>query len=175
MKKYLLLLTALLPLVVSAEKVEINGIWYNLVSKAKTAEVTFKGDYSDSYDEYSGSIIIPATVTYNGVAYRVTSIGENTFNNCTDLTAITLSEGVTSIGSGAFYWCGSLTSITIPTSVTSLGLKAFGGCSSLISLTLPEGVTSIGNDAFEECTTLTTINIPKSLTSIRWGTFFNCI
>ncbi len=63
MKKHLLLLfAALLPLVASAEKVEIDGIWYNLISKTKQAEVTFKGDsYNSYYDEYSGSITIPGT------------------------------------------------------------------------------------------------------------------
>ena len=59
MKKHLLLLfAALLPLVASAQTtVEIDGIWYNLVSKAKQAEVTFKGDYYYTYwGEYSNSL-----------------------------------------------------------------------------------------------------------------------
>ena len=45
MKKHLLLLfTALLPLVASAQtKVEIDGIWYNLNAETSEAEVTFKG------------------------------------------------------------------------------------------------------------------------------------
>ena len=113
MKKHLLLLfAALLPLVASAEKVEINGIWYNLVSKAKQAEVTYKGDSYDSYyDEYSGSINIPATVTYDGVAYSVTSIGESAFEDCSSLTAITLPASVTSIGGIAFNGCESLTDV----------------------------------------------------------------
>ncbi len=69
MKKHLLLLfAALLPLVASAQaKVEIDGIRYNLVSMAKVAEVTFKGDSFDSYNEYSGSITIPATPTKDGI------------------------------------------------------------------------------------------------------------
>ena len=113
-KKVLVALFAiLLPLVASAEKVEIDGIWYNLVSKAKQAEVTFKGDSYNSYKEYSGSITIPATVTYDGVAYSVTSIGEAAFYGCS-LTAITIPEGVTSIGDEAFCICESLTSITLP-------------------------------------------------------------
>ena len=113
MKKHLLILfAALLPLVASAEKVEIDGIWYNLITKGKVAEVTFKGDYYDSYlGEYSGSITLPATVTHNDVAYSVTSIGERAFHSCSGLTAITIPEGVTSIESGAFYNCSITHSI----------------------------------------------------------------
>ena len=64
MKKLALLFAAvLLPLLASAQtKVEIDGIWYNLIVKAKQAEVT-SGD-----TKYSGSITIPATVTHEGVS-----------------------------------------------------------------------------------------------------------
>ena len=112
-KALLVLFVLLLPLVASAAKVEIDGIWYNLVSKAKQAEVTYKGDSYDSYDDkYSGSITLPATVTHNGVAYSVTRIGEWAFYSCSSLTTITIPEGVTSIGNYAFYYCFSLTTIT---------------------------------------------------------------
>ena len=105
-KALLVLFVLLLPLVASAAKVEIDGIWYNLVSKAKQAEVTYKGDSYDSYDDkYSGSITLPATVTYDGVAYSVASIGNYAFYNCSSLTTITIPEGVTSIGPEAFAYC----------------------------------------------------------------------
>ena len=201
MKKHLLFLfAALLPLVASAEKVEIDGIWYNLVSKAKQAEVTYKGDSYNSYnDEYSGSFTIPATVTYDGVAYSVTSIGEYAFYKCsslksitlpegvtsigyaafgycTSLTAITLPEGVTSIGGGAFSHCSSLTAINIPenSQLTSIGYFAFYECTSLAAITLPEGVTSISHDAFGYCTSLTAITLPEGVTSIENHAFYGC-
>ena len=80
-KSILLLFAAFATLVANAQtKVEIDGIWYILVSKVKQAEVTSKGD-PYYYNEYSGSgsITIPATVTYNGVEYSVTSIGSHVF------------------------------------------------------------------------------------------------
>ena len=176
MKKHLLLLfAALLPLVASAQtKVETDGIWYNLNAETREAEVTFKGDRYNSYDEYSGAITIPAVVTNNGEAYSVTSIGYGAFYGCSSLTAITLPEGVTSIGAYAFFGCSSLTAITLPEGVTSIGEYAFSWCTSLTSITLPEGVTSIGDYAFYICSSLTSITIPEGVTSIGEYAFSWC-
>jgi hypothetical protein len=113
-----------------------------------TAEVTYQ--YRSNIN-YSGltEITIPASVTYNNTTYTVTSIGENAFENCSNLTSITIPNSVTNIGYCAFYGCSSLTSITIPNSVTSIGWSALYGCSSITSITIPESVTGIGNDAFK--------------------------
>ena len=176
MKKHLLFIfAALLPLLGSAQtKVEIDGIWYNLVSMAKVAEVTFKGDSFDSYNEYSGSITIPATVTYEGVTCSVKNIGDEAFRRCRSLTAITIPEGVKSIGERAFASCESLTAITIPEGVTSIETLSFSGCSSLTAITLPVGLTSIRYSAFYGCSRLTTIVLPKSVNSIGYKAFANC-
>ena len=176
MKKHLLLFfTALLPLVASAQTtVEIDGIWYNLVSMAKVAEVTFKGDSYDCYNEYSGSITIPATVTYEGVTCSVKNIGDEAFRRCRSLTAITIPEGVKSIGELAFASCESLTAITIPENVTSIEESTFYNCRSLTSITLPVGLTSIRWNAFRGCSSLTSITLPESLTSIGSGAFQGC-
>ena len=150
MKKFLqFLFTALLPLFASA-KVEINGIWYNLDEDTKQAEVTFKGDHVLDYEEYTGSVTIPATVTYNGVSYSVTSIGEDAFSECFSLTTVTIPEGVTSIAEYAFY-SSSLTGIIIPEGVTGIGSYAFEDCWNLTAITIPASVTSIGEGAFEDC------------------------
>ena len=112
----------LLPLVASADAVEINGIYYNLISKAKQAEVT------KNPNKYTGSVVIPEKVTYESVEYSVTSIGEGAFRNCYGLTSVTIGSGVTSIGESAFRNCSGLTSVTIPNSVTSIGERAFYNC-----------------------------------------------
>ena len=175
--KHILVTIAILlcSLVTSAQtKVEIDGIWYNLVSKAKQAEVTYKGSsYNEYSNEYSGSIAIPTTVIYEGVSYSVTSIGSSAFEGCSSLTSITIPESVTSIGNYAFQYC-SLTSITLPEGVTSIGYNAFWGCESLTSITIPEGVTSIRNNAFYECSSLTSITIPEGVTSIGEWAFSYC-
>ncbi len=170
MKKQLLLfISLLLPLVASAAAVEIDGIYYNLISKIKQAEVTKK---PSGY--YSGTITIPETVEYNDVTYSVTSIGDRAFYGCGSLTSIEIPNSVTNIGDYAFSGCSGLTSVTIPNSVTSIGNDAFRGCSGLTSVEIPNSVTSIGDYAFSGCSGLTSVTIPNSVTSIGVYAFWDC-
>ena len=115
----------------------IKGIKYRLNEETLTAEVIQKKGYE-------GDIIIPETVVFKEVAYRVTSIGEYAFYRCYSLTSIVIPDGVTRIGANAFLWCSSLTSIVIPDGVTSIGEMAFFECKSLTSIVIPDSVTSIG-------------------------------
>ena len=135
------LFTLLLALVASvgtmfASDTEVDGIWYDFDSSTQTASVTYRGPSATAYsNEYSGSVTIPASVTYNGTTYSVTSIEWGAFADCSGLTSITIPNSVTSIGSYAFCNCKGLTSITIPNSVTSIGGGAFFGCTGLTSVT----------------------------------------
>ena len=172
------LFTALLLLcttVASAHDFEVYGIYYNITDATnKTVSVTYKGNYYNSYNEYTGSVVIPKSVAYNGTTYSVTSIGDAAFCGCTGLTSIEIPNSVTSIGSSAFEDCAGLTSIEIPNSVTSIGWEAFSGCTGLTSIEIPNSVTSIVDYAFRGCTGLTSIEIPNSVTSIGSGAFSGC-
>lgn len=99
---------------------EANGIYYGITSTAdKTVEVVV-GDA-----KYSGDVTIPATVAYDGITYRVTSIGEHAFFNCSSLASIVIPDGITFIGKTAFCDCSSLASITLPESLTSIESETF--------------------------------------------------
>jgi|GEM_PF-1477192 len=174
-----ILLTAFLLLFgqsISAHDFEADGIYYKYLSQEdKTVSVSYQGSsYNEYSNEYSGDVVIPSSVTYNGTTYSVTSIGDYAFSNCSGLTSIEIPSSVTSIGRYAFRGCTGLTSIEIPSSLTSIGHWAFSGCSSLTSIEIPSSVTSIGDCAFNDCAKLTSIEIPSSVTSIGSSTFYGC-
>ena len=181
MKKLFTLFLALVASmgIIYASDTQVDGIWYDFDESNKTATVTFLGMRYDDFNEYSGSVVIPSSVTYNGVTYSVTSIGDYAFGGCSSLTSITIPNSVTSIGDGAFARCSSLASVTIPNSVTSIGNNAFYYCSSLTSVTIGESVTSIGNYAFCGCGNITSVtwnakncnsyNFGSQVTSFEFG------
>lgn len=118
----------------------------------------------------SGDIVIPSALG----GYPVTSLADNAFRSCANLTEITIPDSITSIGKRAFYYCSSLDKVTISVNVTSIGNDAFGYCTSLANVTIPDGVTSIGTNAFYGCTSLTSVTIPESVTSIGDDAFSYC-
>ncbi len=126
---------------------KVDGIYYDITPANRTASVTRVS--------YSGGVIIPETIAFDGTTYSVTSIGDGAFANHSGLTSVTIPNSVTSIGNYAFFNCSGLTSVTIPNSVTSIGDSAFNGCSGLSSVTIGNSVTSIGDSAFKDCSGLT--------------------
>ena len=146
----------------------IEGIKYLLEEETLTAEVI------KNPNGYRGNIIIPETIVFNEVTYRVTSVGKQAFGNCFSLTSVVIPNSVTSIGRDAFWGCDSLKSIVISNGVTSIGAAAFMGCDSLKSIVIPNSVISIEDNAFKACVSLKSIVIPESVTSIGEEVFWGC-
>ena len=128
-------------------------------------------------------VIIPNTVT---------KISSYAFENCINLTTVTIPDSVTEMDY-AFAGCEKISIATLPatlleyfpkqnlTTVVINGgtsIPAYDGgfynCKNLISVTIPDSVTSIGAGAFSECEKLTTIRLPNSITEIPAYAFRNC-
>lgn len=112
----------------------------------------------------------------------VTSIGDNTFRDCSRLTSITMGDGVTSIGNSVFWGCTGLSSLSIGNGVTSIGSYTFYSCTGLESVTIPESVTSIGSNAFQYCSGLTGVTFSgktkatvQGMTNYRWTIRSACV
>ena len=96
------------------------------------------------------------------------------FQERQDIRRVVIMAGVTTIGEDAFYTCANLTSIVISNSVTTIGSLAFWDCTNLTSIVIPNSVTTIEVCAFFECRSLTSVVIPNSVTRIEAGTFAGC-
>lgn len=155
----------------------------------------------------TGDLIIPETVD----GYPVCAIGDEAFYCYYYITSVTIPSGVTSVGEDAFFYCDDLTSVrvssleswlnidfesyysnplgyagalyvddslvtqvVIPQGTTVVGDYMFIGGVGLTSVEIPNSVTSIGKNAFAYCNKLTELTIPDSVTTIGSRAFYNC-
>ncbi|MBQ9576811.1 MAG: leucine-rich repeat domain-containing protein, partial [Muribaculaceae bacterium] len=178
-KTTILLLALLLPVLTYAHDFKVDGIYYNI--NGNEAEVTHG---KDIYSRYHGAVPIPASVTYNGTTYPVTSIGQQAFARCSALTSVEIPNSVTSIGRWAFTECTGLTGIVVESGNATFDsrdnsnaiIETFSntlivGCK---NTTIPNSVTAIGDEAFANNSGLTSIDIPNSVTSIGHQAFVYC-
>ena len=175
-KKVLILLFLLLPMMANAYSFSDGTFAYNINNDKQTVTVVA------NTNAYSGDLVIPATVTNEGQTYQVTEVGASAFKNCTRLYSIQFPEGLKIIGNNAFVGCTGLESVKLPNSLEQINYAAFKGCRLLERVDLGTGIKAIygnydgstGSGAFEDCTSLVTISIPASVTEINASVFRGC-
>ncbi len=113
-------------------------------------------------------------LTSVSIPNSVTTIGNFSFAFCSNLTSVDIPGSVSTIGEMAFMYCGRMTSVNIPNSVTVIGMMAFSDCTGLTSVSIPNSVTTIAESAFSGCTGLASVNIPESVTQICFSAFSYC-
>lgn len=155
-----------------AFKVEImsnNQIWYT----------SSDGNIIEPNDPSAFGTSIKSNVYKDGKGIitfdsDLTTIGDEAFYACWNLTSVIIPNSVETIGASAFAECLNLPTFEIPNSVTTISMGAFYSCFTLSNITFGNGVVSIGSSAFEACESLTNIDIPNSVKTIGMGAFYNC-
>ena len=181
----------------SSERIEVNGVYY--LFHGDSATVTYTGveklgPYTLAVSDYSGTVIVPDSVQYEGNWYHVTEVGDNAFQQ-SYVRSVTLPESVTKIGVYAFQSATNLQSINIPSGVTYIEDKTFAGCNSLpvingiryadtyllattdktqTNYTISERTKWIAEEAFKDCYAATSITLPSSILSIGTSAFRGC-
>ncbi len=170
---------------------EVDGIKY--YANAETGQASVWMNYDSSITSiYTGSIIIPETVEYDGITYTVTSIGPNAFSGST-ITDITIPQTVTTFASYAFDDCYNMIEFAIPDYVKtindyafasskikgvvldcgSIGTHAFDSCTNLSEVTFLDNVKDIGAYAFSGCTSLKELSL-NAVAGIGDNAFQSC-
>ena len=184
MKRITTFLLALMATITFANAAtKIGNFYYTLDASSLTAELV-----KSEGAEYSGAITIPATVTYGGKTYKVTSIGERAFYAHYSITSVKIGSNINTIKSYAFYYCYKTTSLEFSSSVTKIEGSAFGSWSALNKVVIPDiaswcNITFADADAnplksakhlYVGSSEITKLVIPDGVTSIKAHAFINC-
>ena len=160
------------------------------------------------YEGFDPDAVVPAVID----GYTVSMIGNLAFGNgMVSITSVTLPDTITTLEDNAFFYCRDLTSVTIPASVTSIGRSVFAttGESKLTAInvapenpsftsrdgvlfdrsgetllafpggksgsyTIPSGTRIIDEHAFYTASKVTSVTFPSTVTTIRKGAFESC-
>ena len=138
---------------------ETGSIVYEIIEGTYTAKVA-------DGKTVSGDVVIPETVTIDGVEYTVVEIAGNAFNDANEVTSIEVPNTVTTLGGAAFANMDKLKTLKIGNGVTSWGSKLAVNNYELETVVIAEGATLIGDLAFRTCPKLANLTLPSTLKSI---------
>ena len=122
---------------------------------------------SATIGSYSGDLVIPEKVPYNGKEYTVASAVAGAFKGNEAITSVQLPNSITKFIKGQFSKCTNLRKVNIPTGVTSFPGNVFEYCSSLDSIVIPANITTINSSQFNGCTGLKYIEFAEADTEIE--------
>ena len=116
---------------------EVGGLFYKTAEGYSMDFVEVTGNPGGG--KYSGDVVVPGTVEYDGITYTVKGVGNRAFEGCGDLRKVTISEGIYKIGAYAFFACGNLERVILPSTLERIESNpVFTGCSKLeITTTAP--------------------------------------
>ena len=146
---------------VASDFVTVDGFKFLVDSDKDEATLLANG--------YSGEVVVPEKVTWEGVDYPVVAFSDQCFYN-SSVSTVKIPNTVVILGEACFKSSG-IQSIEIPSSVTMLGKDCFSQCEYLYNVILPNSITKIPYGCFWYCSSLASIKIPSSVTSIGSNAF----
>lgn len=191
------ILSALLTTTLSASAfdLELDGIYYNIISTTEKTVMTTPGNDSGPINNVVGSLVLPETVVIRGETYKVTEIGRRSFMNNSALTSVTFPASITKVGYDAFRECSNLSKVEAASLQSWCNIDfemdegAGYGISSnplmyanhlfvngikVIDLIIPNEVTEIKDWVFAYMTGLKSVKMPASVTTIGARAFLGC-
>ena len=169
---------------------EIDGVFAikaGALDYVSVQYLTVPGKCLDSLSTEDKQNLVELVLLNDGA---LTTIGNYAFEDCTNLTSITIPDSVTTIGYNAFDYCIRLTDVYYTGDIASWCGISFGNNyanpkhyadnlyigGNLVEgeLIIPSSVTTIGESAFWNCDSLTSIVIPDSVTTIGDYAFYYC-
>lgn len=115
------------------EQFKKNKITYKIISGRQISIVKVGNSVIKK-----GCLTIGNTVIYDGLTYKITSIGKNVLKNNKKLKKVIIGKNIKSIEKMAFYGCKLLRQVNIKsTKLTKVGKKAFKGIHSKAKIMVP--------------------------------------
>lgn len=145
------------------------GLSYYYTDYSLCATLKGAGEATDT------DLIVPSVIYKDNMAYVVTAVEEQAFNERDNITSVVLPDSITDIGRKAFANCSRLLSVKLPSSLKYIRYRTFADCVSLSSIDIPGSVVEIEREAFEGCRSLSYIEIPEGVRKIEMNTFCMCV
>lgn len=122
----------------------------------------------DCPEKYTGDVVIPESIVYNGATYTVVEVSTTAFKG-SDITSFKFASTINKVGKGCFQECPLLTSVEFSTGLTKLEQNMFNGCTALTSMTIPGIFTAMPSSLFQGCTNLQTLIFEDGPTMLEVG------
>ena len=154
-------LMCLMALAAGAQEWVSGGLRYRVIADDEAAVAPW---VEAGHSRYADVVIVPETVYYDGLNYRITTIADSAFYN-SSITELQLPNSITHIGRWAMADAFDLHSVTLPLYLDQVSEGMMAG-TDITSILIPEGVTRIDDSAFEDCNRLHTLFLPSTLLEI---------
>lgn len=103
-----------------------NGLFYDVNDDGATVTLIGADNPTD--------LVIPETITVDGMTYTVTVIDGDAFYRCETLTSVVIPNTVRHLNDDTFGKCSSLRKVTIGSSVQAIRGRAFRNCPALMEI-----------------------------------------